>query len=137
MHGVELRAGFAESAALTCQRRVDVDCVVTTTIAPLQECFPVLMLALPHHLPQLPADVAAAARGSPLSYNTIKGDMLPVVGDTGHLTDHVEPLRWGAPRPIAPERLAAVTEALRAEKSKPMLAIDPCAAAPPCARARA
>ena len=84
-----------------------------------------MMLALPHHLVELPADVAAEARKSPLAYNTIKGDMLPVVGETWQLSEPLAPLEWGAPRKIDSRRKGAIKAALLKEQAKPMLAIDP------------
>lgn len=84
-----------------------------------------LMMALAHHVVQLPPSVAAEAQANPLVYNTMKGDMQAVVGDKWVLSERVLPLGFGASRPIADSRKAAVHSALLAEKDKAMLAIDP------------
>lgn len=81
-----------------------------------------LMMALPHHL-----DVGrlSGVQRTSLRHNTLKGDMLGVVGDTWTVDEPLPVVEWGAPRPIAPSKVEDVRAALIADMEKPMLVPDP------------
>jgi len=81
-----------------------------------------LMMALPHHLDQ--GHLGGVAR-TKLVHSTLKGDMMGVVGDTWTLFESLPPVEFGAPRPIESSRKAAIREALKADKEKPLLVPDP------------
>lgn len=81
-----------------------------------------LTMALPHHLEQ--GRLGGVARTT-LSYSTLKGEMVGVLGDTWHVYEALPAVDWSAPRPIAKEHEEAVRAALQEDKDKPMLVPDP------------
>ena len=80
-----------------------------------------LTMALPHQMDVLAADTVVAN----LTYGAMKGRLTAVVGDTWSMSEPLPQVDWGAPRRIAPHRLAAVRAAVRADVAKPVEAIDP------------
>ena len=74
-----------------------------------------LTMALPHHLEE--GHLGGVAR-TKLSFSTLKGEMIGVVGDTWQVYEALPALEWGAPRPIANEREDAVRAALAVDKEK-------------------
>ena len=55
-----------------------------------------LMFAMPHH--QQLIDSSSLLYNMKL--NTLKGDMIGVVGETWSMTETLTPITWSAPRPI-------------------------------------
>ena len=83
---------------------------------------PLLMMALPHHLD---AGHLTGVQRTSLTHNTLKGDMLGVVGDTWTVHETLPEVDWGAARPIEPSKKEAVRTALLADMDKAMLVPDP------------
>ncbi|MBK7861462.1 MAG: hypothetical protein IPJ65_23175 [Archangiaceae bacterium] len=81
---------------------------------------PLLMAALPHHLPLL-GPVAT----TPLRFTTVRGAMPTVEGDRWSLTRALPQVRFAAPRPVAAEHLAEVRAALTADAASSTQAEDP------------
>ena len=46
--------------------------------------------------------------GNWLRYNTIKGDMVAVVGEVWRMTEPLTTIQWNAPRPVAPKYVEEV-----------------------------
>ena len=74
-----------------------------------------LTMALPHHMEE--GRLGGVAR-TKLSFSTLKGEMIGVVGDTWQVYEALPALEWGSPRPIAKEREDAVRAALAVDKEK-------------------
>jgi endo-1,3(4)-beta-glucanase len=79
-----------------------------------------LTAALPHHREVLDAPQAAS-----LSYSTIKGEMIGVVGAQWTMNEPLPTITWTAPRPIDASRRAAVGSALAADAELTPVASDP------------
>ncbi len=73
---------------------------------------PLLMMAMPHHLPRLQGAVLPG-----LSYSSMTGTLQAVEASTWNLRIPLSTITWNAPRPIDPARLAAVQAALTADAS--------------------
>jgi endo-1,3(4)-beta-glucanase len=71
---------------------------------------PLLVMAMPHHLPRLQGAALQA-----LNYPSMTGTLQAVEGSTWTLRMPLSTITWGAPRAIDPARLAAVKAALTAD----------------------
>ncbi len=79
-----------------------------------------LQMALPHHL-----DVLAGANSTALIRNTIKGDMVGIVGDRWSMPLPLASIAWSAPRPVAGDKTEAVRSALAQDIATAVVAGDP------------
>ena len=68
---------------------------------------PLLMMALPHHM-----DVLSSPSVVSLTRNTMKGDMVGVVGDSWTMDEPLTSIAWESPNGIAPELEQDVRDAL-------------------------
>jgi endo-1,3(4)-beta-glucanase len=71
-----------------------------------------LVMGLPHHAALLGDDEARPA----FTVRTVRGEMFGVLGETWTMALPLDPGGFDAPRPIAPERRAAVQAALEADR---------------------
>ena len=78
------------------------------------------MMALPHHLDVLTVGIVTTTH-----YNTIKGDMFGVIGDSWSLEEDLTTIDWFAPQGIDSSRLDAIKEALNGDIDTEVLANDP------------
>lgn len=81
---------------------------------------PLLMMTLPHH-----RDILSEVTPVDLTWTTLKGPAVGVLGDTWVLTQPMTPIAWTAPRPIDPAREPAVRAALLQDINATVLAPDP------------
>lgn len=79
-----------------------------------------LFMALPHHM-----DILQSPQTAGISYNTIKGDMTAVVGSVWKMEETLSTIQWDSPRPVAPQYMDAVREALKADIGTQVVAGDP------------
>ena len=79
-----------------------------------------LMMALPHHI-----DVLTGATIISTSYNTIKGDMTGVIGETWTLKEKLTTTEWFAPNGIDSSKLDAIKSALNEDINTEIYATDP------------
>lgn len=79
-----------------------------------------LMMALPHQL-----DVLSGAQLTSTSYNTMKGDMIGVVGESWSMNENLTPIQWYAPNGVDPARQADIISALNEDLGFQVAAPDP------------
>jgi endo-1,3(4)-beta-glucanase len=70
-----------------------------------------LIVALPHHM-----DVLVNPSTTPLSYYTIKGPTVGIIGKQWFLNEILPTLTWTAPRPIPQDKVSAIISALNGDQ---------------------
>ncbi len=68
------------------------------------------MMALPHHM-----DIISGVETTTHVINSLRGDMVGVVGTTWTLTEPMTPIEFDAPSPIDADKMDALRAALQAD----------------------
>lgn len=79
-----------------------------------------LMMALPHHL-----DILSSPQLTDISYNTIKGDMIGVVGDSWSLVEDLTTVDFFSPQDIDASKIEDIRAALNEDTAFEVVSTDP------------